>query len=147
MKLDSMPSVTSKSRRRVGRGYGSTVGGHTSGRGQKGQGARSKVPLWFEGGQLPQVKRLPFTRGKSRFGSITPQVVTIDVARLNRFAKGTTVTGKSLVDEGMVTERELVSSTIKILGRGELNVALDVDLPTSDGARKKIEAAGGKVLS
>ena len=67
MKLHQLTKTTTRSQKRRGRGYGSGVGGHTVGRGAKGQKARSNVSLWFEGGQLPLTKRLPFWRGKSRF--------------------------------------------------------------------------------
>ncbi|MBU1070791.1 uL15 family ribosomal protein, partial [Patescibacteria group bacterium] len=52
MNLSNLPKITQRPKKRVGRGYGSGKGGHTSGRGQKGQKSRSKIPIWFEGGQL-----------------------------------------------------------------------------------------------
>jgi ribosomal protein L15 len=70
--LSSLTKITTGSKKRLGRGYGSGKGGHTSSRGQKGQKSRvgSKVPLWFEGGALPLSKRIPMWRGKGRFKSM-----------------------------------------------------------------------------
>lgn len=69
--LTNLEKTTSASAKRRGRGYGSGKGGHNSGHGTKGAGARKSpnMPLWFKGGQLPLVKRLPMIRGKSRFNS------------------------------------------------------------------------------
>jgi large subunit ribosomal protein L15 len=65
--LSSLTKITTRSKKRLGRGYGSGKGGHTSSRGQKGQKSRvgSKVPLWFEGGALPLSKRIPMWRVKA----------------------------------------------------------------------------------
>src|SRR3989339_1977927 len=72
MKLHEKTKLVARSSKRLGRGYGSGKGGHTSSRGQKGQKSRtgSKVPLWFEGGALPLSKRIPMWRGKGRFKSL-----------------------------------------------------------------------------
>lgn len=147
MKLHEIQPSTTRSNRRAGRGYGSTKGGHTSGRGQKGQKARSKVPLWFEGGQLPQIKRLPFTRGKNRFVSLSHETVVVNVSSLNVFKAGSKVSPKVLMEQGLISEKELINNPLKILGRGELNVSLEVSVPVSKGALQKIESAGGKVIS
>jgi len=98
MNLSNLPKITSKSKKRVGRGYGSGKGGHTSGRGQKGQKSRSKVPIWFEGGQLPLIRRTPFIKGKGRFKSIKPQPITINLTRLNNFKKDSTVNLKTAIE-------------------------------------------------
>ncbi len=70
--LSKLPAVHKRVSKRLGRGYGSGVGGHTSTRGTKGNKARTggKIPLWFEGGQLPLIRRLPWWRGKGRFKSL-----------------------------------------------------------------------------
>ena len=74
--LHQLSSIVDRSHKRLGRGFGSGKGGHTSSRGSKGQRSRtgSKIPLWFEGGQLPLIKRLPMLRGKYRFKVVRPVV-------------------------------------------------------------------------
>ena len=145
LKLNLMPTIKDRSRKRRGRGYGSGKGGHTSGRGQKGQKTRGKMQLWFEGGQLPLIRRLPFQRGKLRFNSLSPSSVVVNVEDLNRLSSKTEVTAKELEKKGLIRRDEL-HLPIKILGRGTLTVSLTVKLPTSLQAKKKIRAAGGIVL-
>lgn len=145
MDLFHLPPTTTRSRKRLGRGYGSGKGGHTVGRGTKGQGARSKVTDWFEGGQLPTVRRFPFIRGKSRFKSQKPSTITLNLSQLNRFPAQSNVNIKSLVAAKLVKTAELKSRPVKILGHGKLSVALNVFLPTTKSAATKIIAAGGKV--
>jgi large subunit ribosomal protein L15 len=133
-----------KSRKRIGRGTGSGKG-KTSGRGMKGQGARSgggKGP-YFEGGQLPLVRRLPFRRGFTNIFRIVYKPV--NVGRLEeRFADGSQeVTPESLVEAGIIKASD---KAVAILGDGELNTALTVKAHRfSKSAREKIEAAGGTI--
>ncbi|HOI05031.1 MAG TPA: 50S ribosomal protein L15, partial [Candidatus Woesebacteria bacterium] len=70
--FNKLEKTSSRSNKRLGRGYGSGKGGHTVGRGQKGQKSRvgSKIPLWFEGGSLPLTQRLPMWRGKGRLKTL-----------------------------------------------------------------------------
>ena len=145
MKLNNLPKITTKSKKRVGRGYGSGKGGHTTGRGNKGQKARSKVKLGFEGGQLPLIKRLPLMRGKGKFKSFRKKPLVVNVALLNLFSNGETVDLKTLVKYKIIKENDAKKFGAKILGDGELKVSLIVKLPCSKGAMKKIEEAGGKV--
>lgn len=147
MDLSKLPKTTTKSNKRPGRGYGSGVGGHTSTRGMKGQNARNKTPIWFEGGQLPLIRRLPFIRGKGRFQSLTPKPVEINISQLNQFKTNATITPKALIEAGLLSDNELKYRPLKILGHGELTKALTVKVPTSKAAQAKIEAAGGKVAS
>ena len=124
---------------RVGRGEASK--GKTAGRGTKGTKARYQVPAAFEGGQMPLHMRLPKLKGfKNRFRT-EYQVVNLD--RLgSTFAAGTTVGVDELVKAGLVRKGELV----KVLGDGDLSVALDVTAHKFSGsAREKITAAGGSV--
>jgi len=125
-------------RKRVGRGDKS------AGRGTKGQGSRSgggKAP-YFEGGQLPLVRRLPYRKGFTNINRIEYKVVNVE--RLNGFPRGSTVGLETLV------EARVIKSTrdrVKILGQGELNHALTVEAHKfSASAREKIEAAGGSVV-
>jgi len=147
MKLNKLPKTTTKSKKRVGRGYGSGKGGHTVGRGQKGQKSRGKVGLLFEGTKMRKslIKRLPMRRGKERFKSFKTKPIILNVKYLNVFEKNKEVTLKSLIKKGLV-DKEAEKVGVKILGDGELEKKLIVKLPVSKGAKKKIEKAGGKVI-
>jgi len=147
MKLDQLPKTTTKSKKRVGRGYGSGKGGHTSGRGQKGQKSRSKLGLMFEGTKMRKslIRRMPMQRGKKRFKSLKQKVIVLNVKYLNLLKAETEVTVKSLIKNGLVG-KEAEKLGVKILGDGQLEKKLTVKLPVSKGAKKKIEKAGGKVV-
>ena len=144
MNLHDLDKLTAKSKKRVGLGHGSGRG-KTAGRGQKGQKARNKVPLYFEGGALPLTKRLPFLRGKGRNKSLKQNAVILNVDALNVFAKGAIVDQESLAKHKLITLDAVKYRGVKILGDGELTVALTVTLPVSKGAAEKISKAGGKV--
>lgn len=140
MQLQELVKTTEKSKRRVGRGYGSGRA-KTSGRGTKGQKARGKVRLGFEGGQLPFIRRLPFKKG---FKSLAKRSLVINVSALNFFKEGTEVTESSLIEAKMLPVNWKYG--VKILGDGELTKKIIVKgFPCSKGAIKKIETAGGKV--
>jgi len=125
---------------RVGRGNGSGAG-KTAGKGHKGQKARSGggVRPGFEGGQMPLQRRIP-KRGFVNIFATRYEAINVD--QLNRFEDG------SVVDEAAIKGAGLVKNTrdgIKILGRGELTKKLTVKVAAfSEGAKSKIEAAGGK---
>lgn len=144
MKLSSLIKITKTGQKRLGQGHGSGRG-KTSGRGTKGQNARSSRPLSFEGGALSLIKRLPFIRGKGKNKSFKSQQLPINVERLNVLKKQTVVDVKALVDNKIVDSEYAKKYGVKILGNGKLDVALIVKLPVSKGALKKIEKAGGKV--
>lgn len=120
MKLHNLPKTTTRRKKRAGRGYGSGKGGHTVGRGSKGQKARSKVAVWFEGGQLPLSKKLPFLKGKDRFKSLKPDPIIVHLGKLNIFQSGTVVTPKELIQEGIVDASTAAKRPIKILSGGKL---------------------------
>jgi len=145
MKLNQLPSHISKKSKRVGRGYGSGKGGHASTRGQKGQKSRSKIPIWFEGGQLPFIRRLPFIKGKNRFKSLTNTTV-INISDLKVFRKDQIVDNVSLHKKGLVNLKES-KGRIKLLGRGKLDSPLTIKVIASKQAEEKIKKAGGKVVS
>ena len=129
-----------KSKVRKGRGEASK--GKTSGRGTKGTRARNKVPLGFEGGQVPLQRRLPKLKGFSNaLFKTTYQVVNLD--RLGElFPEGGDVTVETLVAKGAVRKNQLV----KVLGTGDISVALNVQAHAFSGcAKEKIAAAGGSV--
>jgi large subunit ribosomal protein L15 len=127
-------------RTRVGRGEGSK--GKTAGRGTKGSKARNQIPEYFEGGQMPLYRRLPKLKGFSNAQfKTTYQVINLDrLAGL--YPDGGAVTPEDLAAKGGVRPGELV----KILGQGEITVALQVSAHRfSASARDKIMAAGGTV--
>ena len=132
-----------KKRKRVGRGTGSGHG-KTAGRGTKGQGARSgggKGP-YFEGGQLPLVRRLPFKRGFTNINKVYFKTVNVDQL-VERFAPGAEVDPVSLALVGLIKKP---TDPVVILGRGEIDYALTVKANRfSKIAKAKIEAAGGAV--
>lgn len=145
MNLSNLVKITSRTQKRKGQGHGSGKV-KTSGRGQKGQKARGKIPFTrYSGGSLSFVKRLPFLRGKDKNYSFQTKPVIVDLTDLNKLPKGTTVDLASLVSHKLVKEKEAKKDGIKVLGNGELTVALTVKLPVSKSAQEKIEKAGGKV--
>ena len=142
MKLHELSSVEGSTHRRkvVGRGPGSGHG-KTSGRGEKGQKARSGggVSAWFEGGQTPLNKRLP-RRGFSNKRFETRYAI-VNVSDLNRFKDGETVTPELLKESGLV-KKEL--NGIKVLGNGTLEKKLTVKANVfTNSAITKIEEKGG----
>ncbi len=142
MKLNEMTSAGNQVAYRKGRGPGSG-NGKTSGRGHKGQKARSGggVRPGFEGGQMPLYRRLP-KRGfnNKRFA---PQYITINVSDLEKIEGVTEVTAQVLDEQGIISVPKN-NDGIKILGRGELTKKLDVKAAKfTASAKEKIEKAGG----
>ena len=139
---DLKPASGSKHRRkRIGRGPGSGRGGHTSTRGQKGQGSRSgsSTRPGFEGGQLPLARRLP-KRGfnNKKFATL---YIPVNLESLNQFDDGATVDEAALRAAGLVNGR---GDGVKILGQGELEKKLTVKAAAfSASARAAIEGKGG----
>ena len=143
MKLHTLyqPEGAIKAKKRVGRGV-STGNGKTSGRGHKGQNARSGggVRPGFEGGQLPLFRRLP-KRGFSN-AKFKVEYATINVSDLDKFEDGAVVTPELLKEMGIVKKQ---LSGIKVLGNGELTKKLTVKAHKfSVSAVEKIEKMGGK---
>ncbi|MFD1414820.1 50S ribosomal protein L15 [Oceanobacillus jeddahense] len=142
MKLHELKAAegSRKSRNRVGRGT-SSGNGKTSGRGHKGQKARSGggVRLGFEGGQMPLFQRLP-KRGFTNINRKEYAIVNLDT--LNRFEEGTEVTPELLLETGVVSK---LNAGIKVLGKGQLEKKLTVKAHKfSASAKEAIEAAGGQ---
>ena len=139
---DLKPTAGSKHRRkRIGRGPGSGRGGHTSTRGQKGQGSRSgsSTRPGFEGGQLPLARRLP-KRGfnNKKFATL---YIPVNLESLNQFDDGATVDEAALRAAGLVNGR---GDGVKILGQGELEKKLTVKAAAfSASAKAAIEGKGG----
>ncbi|MBC7247059.1 MAG: 50S ribosomal protein L15 [Actinobacteria bacterium] len=126
--------------KRVGRGR-SSGHGKTSGRGMKGQKARGKTRIGFEGGQMPLQRRVPKLRGfKPRDKK---EYHLVNVEKLNLFSDGDVVTPQALVEKGILRK---VQKEVKVLGRGTLERRLTVRAHAfTAGATAKIEAAGGSV--
>lgn len=142
MKLDELsPAPGSKTtRKRIGRGIGSGLG-KTSGKGHKGQNARSGggVRPGFEGGQMPLFRRIP-KRGFKNINSKTYTEVTLSV--LENLDNGTEVTAESLYELGLIKK---LNDGIVVLGNGDLTKKLNVKAARiTNTAKEKIEAAGGK---
>lgn len=129
-----------KRRKRLGCGIGSGHG-KTAGRGHKGQKSRSggKIPVGFEGGQMPLIRRLP----KRGFTSKRRPFQIVNVSQLERFPEGSVVNPASLRQAGMVRDENL---PIKLLGEGELSKKLEVIVSAaSKTAKEKVESAGGSI--
>ena len=134
------PKGAHRKRRRIGRGLGSGRG-TTAGKGQKGQKARAGggVPPYFEGGQLPLVRRLPYRRGFTNRNRVEYQAVNL--SDLRKFEASSTVDVAALVAVGLLKN---VREHVKVLGNGEIDRPLQVTAHRfSASARQKIEAAGG----
>ena len=125
-------------RNRVGRGT-SSGNGKTAGRGQKGQKARGKVRLGFEGGQMPLFRRMP----KRGFKNINrKEYAIVNLETLNKFEDGAEVTPALLVESGINKKKK---DGIKVLGNGTLNKQLTVKASKfSASAKEAIESKGGK---
>ena len=130
-----------KQKKRIGRGPGSGFG-KTAGRGHKGQLSRSGYSAGpgFEGGQMPLHRRLP----KRGFTNIfKKEYAIVSLTDLERFDAGATIDRSVLLDSGLIKQKD---EYVKVLANGEISKAVTVDLDkVSQGARAKIEAAGGSV--
>ncbi len=144
MKLNGLVKTTKIGKKRLGQGHGSGRV-KTSGRGTKGQNARSSRALSFEGGALPLIKRLPFRRGKGRNKAFKSTPVVVNIKALNFLKKDSVVDIDSLIKNHIVNSKDAKIYGVKILGDGDLSVSLIVKLPVSKGAEKKIVKAGGSV--
>ncbi|MAA79489.1 MAG: 50S ribosomal protein L15 [Deltaproteobacteria bacterium] len=131
-----------KKAKRIGRGFASGDG-KTSGRGQKGQRARSKVAIWFEGGQMPLHRRLA-KRGFTNIFAKQYTVVRLDKIAAN-FEAGAEVNATSLLENGIIDK--VAKDGIKVLGNGDLDKALNITATKfTKSAKAKIEAAGGSAI-
>lgn len=131
-----------KKRRRVGRGIAAGQG-KTAGRGTKGQNSRSgrSVPPYFEGGQLPLVRRLPHTRGFTNIWRV--EYSPVNLARLASFEANSEVSPDTLAEAGIIKK---ASDRVAILAEGDIDRPLIVKAHrVSSSARSKILAAGGTV--
>jgi len=145
--MQKLSKIVIRPNKRLGRGIGSGKGGHTSGRGQKGQKSRGKIGILFEGYKMKKsfIKRLPLRRGKGKFKAKEKPII-VTLRYLNIFPVGTTVDVQNLVRQGIVDKKEAYSVGVKILGNGDIKKKLTIAVPISKQAAKVIEKAGGKVI-
>lgn len=143
MELSNLRKITDKKKKRVGRGYGSGKGGHTVGRGSKGQKSRagSRIAPLFEGGQNPLSMRIPHKKGFIKHTKVPNEIIRID--SLNIFNNGDEISAVELFKTGIIKGE----GTPKILDTGELTVVLKISgILCSKGAKEKIEKLGGSVI-
>lgn len=144
MKLDQLPKLVTKSKKRLGRGLGSGKG-KTGGRGYKGQKARGKISFDFSGGGLPLYKKIPFLRG-SRNRKVSPNAIALSLGRLTNFKSSEVVDLEALIKNKIVSEKQAKKYGVKVLDQGEVKTALTIKLPISKKAAEKIIKAGGKIV-
>ena len=146
MYLENIPKRNNRimKGKRLGRGYGSGVGGHTVGRGTKGQKSRTghKSLIFFEGGNVAFFRRMPKYKGFNQSRKIENSVVNLGTLGKN-FKAGETVSVDSLMEKGIIKKN---TKNVKILAKGELKIKLIVDgIELSSSAKTKIEKAGGTI--
>ncbi len=139
------PKPNKKTKKRIGRGQGSGHGGHTVGKGHKGQKSRTgyKEKFWFEGGQMPLQRRVP-KWGFNNYFRTEYEVINVDTLDgfigLGKLEKKVTI--DDLREAGIIGKSDL----IKLLGRGEIETKVEIEVhAASKSAKKKIEDAGGTV--
>jgi large subunit ribosomal protein L15 len=145
--LNKLTKITTKSARRCGRGIGSGLGGHTSGRGAKGDNARGKTKLTFAGTKIKKswIKRLPFLRGKHRLQN-RKNVINFNLSQIEKWFKADEIVNiDSIVKKSKLSTKNM-NAGFKILATGTLTKALKFKgIPLSKTAQTKIIAAGGNI--
>lgn len=133
-----------KDKNRVGRGTAAGQG-KTCGRGMKGQNSRAGggVPLYHQGGNLPFFRKLPFKRGEGMNVVNRVRYAEVNLENLAQFEADTEITPEVLLETGLVND---LSKPVKILGRGDVSVALKIKTHAiTKSAQEKVEGAGGSV--
>lgn len=143
MKLNQLPKLRQKNKKRIGRGLGSGKG-KTGGKGTKGQKVRGKMRIGFVGGSLPLYRKLPLIRGKGNT-VVNQKLVGVNLSKLSHLKAGT-VDIQFLLDNKIITKKDAKRGA-KILGVGEIRSSLVFKLPVSESSRKKIEKVKGKVIN
>ena len=146
MYLENIPKRTNRTMggKRVGRGYGSGVGGHTSTRGSKGQKSRAghKSLVFFEGGNVPFFRRMPKFNGFNKPNKINATAINLDILDTN-FKDNDTVSLETLKKKALIAQR---ATSVKILSDGLLTKKLVIEnIPVSKKAIEKIQSAGGSI--
>ena len=118
--------------KRLGRGYGSGKGGHTSGRGQKGEKSRTDIHILFQGLKVKKstLKRLPLLRGRGKFAA-KHKPVEINIDKLKDLKKGEKVNIELLIKKGLVTKEDANSYGVKILGKSDFKKDLVFEVSVS----------------
>jgi large subunit ribosomal protein L15 len=143
MKLHELPKIADKRKKVIGRGYGSGKGGHTVGKGTKGQKSRAggKLRPLFEGGQNPLSRRIPRLKGFKMPQREVYEIIRLD--KLNIFKDGTEVDASELFKTGLING----SGTPKVLDVGELKKKITlVNVVCSRSAEEKIKKQGGSIV-
>ncbi len=149
--LSSLKKLTSKSKRRVGRGYGSNKGGHTTGKGAKGQKIRTKVRLTNDGTKIKKswLKRLPFLKGKGRTKTLINRPCVIKLDQLIKHAGTDGKIDIKLISKITKITPKLLSKTgvkvVSSVGKIEKALIVDPSIKLSASVKNKIVAAGGKI--
>lgn len=146
MYLENIPRRNNRKMKgkRLGRGYGSGVGGHTSTRGSKGQKSRAghKSLVAFEGGNVPFFRRMPKIAGFNKRNKIEVTAINLEVLEKN-FKDGETVSLETLKKKALIAQK---TTSVKILGDGDITKKITVsELPASQSAKEKIQKAGGLI--
>lgn len=143
LSLNKLPKTTEKSTKRVGRGYGSGKGGHTSSRGQKGQKSRAggSTRLFFEGTKTNKdfFRRTPWLRGKGRLISYTKTTKLIKLSQLSVFKDGDKVDQKSLIKNKIITENDIQKFNLKVVFDKKIDKELDIQIPASKAVLKIVK--------
>lgn len=118
--------------KRLGRGYGSGKGGHTTGRGQKGQKSRAKIGILFEGLKVKKstLKRLPLLRGRGKFKARLKPII-INISKLDKLKKKTEVNADLLLKMKLISQKELKKYGVKVLGKSDFKKDLKFTVPVS----------------
>lgn len=146
MYLENIPKRNNRTMKgkRIGRGYGSGVGGHTVGRGSKGQKSRAghKSLEFFEGGNVAFYRRMPKYKGFNQSRKIENDAVNVNTLE-KEFKAGEVVSVDTLKEKGIIKKN---SQGVKILGKGEIKIKLNIEgVAVSAAAKEKIVKAGGTI--
>jgi len=146
MYLENIPKRNNRTMKgkRIGRGYGSGVGGHTVGRGSKGQKSRTghKSLEFFEGGNVAFYRRMPKYKGFNQSRKIENDAVNVNTLE-KEFKAGDVVSVDTLKEKGIIKKN---SQGVKILGKGEIKIKLNIEgVAVSAAAKEKIMKAGGTI--
>lgn len=141
-----LTKVVTKRKKTIGRGRGSGKGGHTVGRGQKGQKSRGDLNVLFEGLKMKKslIKRLPLMRGMGRFKS-SVKSMAVDVKRLDSLKDGSVLSLETLIKNKIVKANNAIKYGVKIVGKSKVTKKFKLELPASESAKQQIQKAGGTV--
>lgn len=144
---ENLLKVVRRRAKRLGRGYGSGKGGHTSGRGEKGQKSRGKVGIIFEGVKMKKslIKRLPFQRGRGKLKAATKALI-INLRDINNLPTNSKIDIETLIKNGIVDAKLAKTYGVKLLSLGQVKNKYTVAISVSQKARQKIEKVGGQVV-